>query len=131
MSTSKSIIRDILIALSAGTSAGGAYHCQSDADEQRPNHNTFRRIIPEANADLALRVRRNSQPRLRLDIPLAQVHVFLRTRVYDLDVDPLLLPRTDVRGDNDQGTVMCGVPYAFRWWVAERLQGKLDGVYWR
>lgn len=46
-------------------------------------------VIPEANSNLALRVGRDGQPRFAVDVLLVQVHVLLRTRVDNLDVDAL------------------------------------------
>lgn len=69
----------------------------------------------------------DSQPRLRLDPPLAQVDVPFRTRVDNLNVHALMYTRSNVGCDDDESIGMSWVPYAFLWWVAECWQVELDG----
>ncbi len=63
----------------------------------------------------------NSQPSLRVDIPLAEIDVLLRARVHDFDVNSLLCAWANVGGDNDKGIGMDWVPYAFLGRISECL----------
>lgn len=85
-------------------------------------------VVLEAHTNLSIRVSGDGQPRFTINILLVQVHVLLRTRVDDLNVDALLEARCDVRGNNHERIQVCCVPNAFRWWVAMGLESKLDGI---
>ena len=70
-------------------------------------------VVLEAHTHLALRVSRNGQPRLTVDILLVQVHVLLRTRVDNLNVDALVVAGPNVRGNNHERVQVGRVPNAF------------------
>lgn len=73
-------------------------------------------------------MRGDSQPRLRIDILLAQIHILLRTRVYDINIHTLIPAGSYVGCDDDQRVYVRGIPYAFRWWIPHGLQSKFDGM---
>ena len=85
-------------------------------------------MILEAYANLALRVGRDCQPCFAVDALLVQVHVLLRTRVDDFNVDALALTRADVRSDDNKRIHVSSVPNAFCWRVAVGLKDKFDGA---
>ena len=70
-------------------------------------------VVLEAHTNLSVRVSGDGQPRFAIDILLVQVHVLLRTRVDDFDVDALLGARCDVRGNNQERIHVRRVPNAF------------------
>lgn len=70
-------------------------------------------VVFEAHTNLSFRVRSDGQPRFTINVLLVQVHVPLRTRVNNLNVDALLEARCDVRGNNHERIHVCGVPNAF------------------
>ncbi len=70
-------------------------------------------MVFEAYANLSIRVSSDSQPRFTIDILLVQVHVLLRARVDDLNVDALVEARCDVRGNNHERIHVCRIPNAF------------------
>jgi hypothetical protein len=74
---------------------------------------TMIQVVLEAHTNLFLRVSSDGQPRFTINILLVQVHVLLRTRVDDLNVDALVEARCDVRGDNHERIHVCCIPYAF------------------
>lgn len=63
-------------------------------------------------------MRGDGQPRLSLDASLAQIDIFTRPRVDDLNVHPLVGPGADVGRDDDESVLMRRVPNAFRFWIA-------------
>lgn len=75
-------------------------------------------------------MRCDSQPRLRLDAFLTKVHILLRARIDDVDVDALIRTRSNVGCNDDKGTRVCCVPDAFCRWIALCGQGEFNGVYW-
>lgn len=85
-------------------------------------------VVLEAYADLALRVSCDGQPRFTIDILLVQVHVLLRTRVDNLNVDALVGAGSDIRGNNHERIQVCRIPNAFCRWVAMRLECKFNGA---
>jgi len=70
-------------------------------------------VVLDTYANLSVRVSSDSQPRFTIDILLVQVHVLLRTRVDNLNVDALVEARCDVRGNNHERIHVCRVPNAF------------------
>jgi hypothetical protein len=72
-------------------------------------------------------MRRNCQPRLAIDIALAKVYIFLRTRVHNLNINALVCARLDISGDDDERVVVHGVPDAFLHGEAVRAQVEFYG----
>ena len=66
-------------------------------------------VVLEAHTNLSLRMSSDGQPRFTIDILLVQVHVLLRTRVDDLNVDALIEARCDVRGNNNERIHVCRI----------------------
>jgi hypothetical protein len=85
-------------------------------------------VILEAYANLALHMSRDGQPRFTVDVLLVQVHVLLRTRVDDLNVDALVGAGADVRRNDHERVHVGRVPNAFGRRVAMRLECEFDGV---
>lgn len=85
-------------------------------------------MILEAHANLPLRMRRDGQPGFSVDTLLVQVHVLFGTRVDNLNVDALVGPGSDVRGNNHERIHVGRIPNAFCWWVVLRREGELDGT---
>jgi hypothetical protein len=85
-------------------------------------------VVLEAHANFALRMGRDGQPSLPVDIPLVQVHVLFRTRVDDLNVDTLVGAGSDVRGDYHKRVYVGSIPNAFCWWVALCRENEFDGT---
>ena len=91
-------------------------HCQfstTQEDSRDKEGRTMIQVVLEAHTDFSLRVRSDGQPRFTIDILLVQVHVLLRTRVDNLNVDALVEARCNVRGNNNERIHVCRVPNAF------------------
>ena len=73
-------------------------------------------------------MRRNSQSCLALYVPLAKIHILLRARVDNLDVNALEVAWGDIRGDDDELVVVHRVPDTFRRRMPQRLKLEFDSV---
>lgn len=72
---------------------------------------------------------RDRQPGLAANPPLTQINVLLRAAVDDIDVDALAGAGPYVRGHDDEGVGVGGVPDAFAGDVGARGgEGEFDGV---
>jgi len=86
-------------------------------------------MVLETDPNLALCMRRDGQPRLRLYATLAEVDVLVRARVHNFNVHSLVLTRSDVGRDDNQCAVVNLVPDAFLRWVAESRKVEFDSNY--
>lgn len=91
---------------------------------------TIIKVVSQTNANLPLRMRSNSESRLAINIPLAEILILLRARVDNLNIHSLLASFSDVGGDDDELVSMYGVPDAFRWWVFVCWQVEFYGMCW-
>ncbi len=85
-------------------------------------------MILEAHTNLSLRMGRDSKPGFSADTPLVQVHVLFGTRVDNLNVDALVGPGSDVRGNNHERIHVGRIPNAFCWRVALCREGEFEGT---
>ena len=114
------MIRELFSMSCAGTSAQTEQRLRQFSATPRAarshrhkEERTVIQVVLEAYAHLALRVSRDGQPRLAVDILLVQVHVLLRTRVDNLNVDALVDAGPDICGNNHEGVQVGRVPNAF------------------
>ena len=74
---------------------------------------TMIQVVLEAYTHFALRVSRDGQSCLAVDVLLVQVHVLLRTRVNNLNVNALVGAGSDVCGDYHERIHVGRIPNAF------------------
>lgn len=84
-------------------------------------------IIRQAHPDLSIRMSRDRQPRLALNVPLRQIHIVFRTRIHNLNIRALVHARADIRSDDDEGVRVRLVPDALFRRVVVGGQVKFDG----
>lgn len=84
-------------------------------------------MVQKTYSNLPIRMRRNRQPRLAIDIPLIQIHIPLRTRIDNFDICTLVRPRANVRSNDNKGICVSLVPYTFFGGVPVRWQAEFNG----
>lgn len=73
-------------------------------------------------------MRRDSQPRLLFNRLFTQIHILLWTRIQNININPLVLPSSNIRRHDNKRVRVCLVPYAFVSRVLCRFQVEFNSV---